>query len=113
MHLDATASGVGSFNGNELRNVVKCCKRRKFGGHASHDEREPALFRSANCAEQNRKHGAVGMAQCGKINNRIAGFQRSEFQEEHGFVDDIVPRSEMKATLAQLLRLHTKGGRRA
>ena len=42
-----------------------------------------------------------------------AGFQRSEFQEEHGFVDDIVPRSEMKATLAQLLRLHTKGGRRA
>ena len=42
-----------------------------------------------------------------------AGFQRSEFQEEHGFVDDIVPRSEMKATLARLLRLHTKGGRRA
>lgn len=42
-----------------------------------------------------------------------AGFQRSEFQEEHGFVDDIVPRSEMKATLAHLLRLHTKGGRRA
>ena len=42
-----------------------------------------------------------------------AGFQRSEFQEEHGFVDEIVPRSEMKATLARLLRLHTKGGRRA
>ena len=41
-----------------------------------------------------------------------AGFQRSEFQEEHGFVDAIVPRSEMKATLAQILRLHTKGGRR-
>ena len=78
MHLDATASGVGSFNGNELRNVVKCCKRRKFGGHASHDEREPALFRSANCAEQNRKHGAVGMEQCGKINNRITSFQSRE-----------------------------------
>ena len=41
-----------------------------------------------------------------------AGFQRSEFQEEHGFVDAIVPRSEMKATLAQILRLHAKGGRR-
>ena len=41
-----------------------------------------------------------------------AGFQRSEFQEEHGFVDAIVPRSEMKATLAQILRLHSKGGRR-
>ena len=44
-----------------------------------------------------------------------AGFQRSEYLEEHGFVDQIVPRSEMKATLAQLLRLHqnhTKGGKR-
>ena len=44
-----------------------------------------------------------------------AGFQRSEYLEEHGFVDQIVPRSEMKATLARLLRLHqnhTKGGKR-
>lgn len=38
------------------------------------------------------------------------GFQRSEFQEEHGFVDDIVPRNEMRERLAQLLRLHRKGG---
>lgn len=37
------------------------------------------------------------------------GFQRSEYLEEHGFVDAIVPRSEMKATLAQLLRLHERG----
>lgn len=45
-----------------------------------------------------------------------AGFQRSEYLEEHGFVDAIVPRSEMRGTLARLLRLHTpakKGGRRA
>ena len=42
-----------------------------------------------------------------------AGFQRSEFQEAHGFVDKIVPRSELKATLAQLLRLHQKGATRA
>ena len=44
-----------------------------------------------------------------------AGFQRSEYLEEHGFVDQIVPRSEMRATLARLLRLHqnhTKGGKR-
>lgn len=41
------------------------------------------------------------------------GFQRSEFQEEHGFVDQIVPRAELKATLARLLRLHQKGERRA
>ena len=42
-----------------------------------------------------------------------AGFQRSEFQEAHGFVDKIVPRSELKSTLAQLLRLHQKGATRA
>lgn len=39
------------------------------------------------------------------------GFQRSEFQEEHGFVDAIVTREEMKPTLARLLKLHVgKGG---
>lgn len=34
------------------------------------------------------------------------GFQRSEFLEEHGFVDAIVRRDEMKETLAQILMLH-------
>ncbi len=33
-----------------------------------------------------------------------AGFQRSEFLLEHGFIDAIVPRSELKATLAKILR---------
>lgn len=41
------------------------------------------------------------------------GFQRSEFQQEHGFVDQIVPRAEMRRTLAMLLKLHRKGGVRA
>ena len=39
------------------------------------------------------------------------GFQRSEFQLEHGFVDKVVPRSELRATLIQLLQLHA-GGRK-
>ena len=38
------------------------------------------------------------------------GFQRSEYLEEHGFVDAIVPRGEMRATIARLLMLHEKGG---
>jgi acetyl-CoA carboxylase carboxyl transferase subunit beta len=33
------------------------------------------------------------------------GFQRSEFLLEHGFVDLVVPRPELRATLARLLRL--------
>ena len=39
------------------------------------------------------------------------GFQRAEFQMEHGFVDAVVPRAEMRDTLARLLRLHEKGDR--
>lgn len=40
------------------------------------------------------------------------GFQRAEYLEEHGFVDAVVPRSQMKETLCRLLRLHAKGGSR-
>ncbi|NBR69646.1 MAG: acetyl-CoA carboxylase carboxyl transferase subunit beta, partial [Verrucomicrobia bacterium] len=32
------------------------------------------------------------------------GFQTSEFLHEHGLIDMIVPRAEMKETLARLLR---------
>lgn len=34
------------------------------------------------------------------------GFQRAEFLLEHGFIDKIVKREEMKTTLAQILKLH-------
>lgn len=36
------------------------------------------------------------------------GFQRAEFQVEHGFVDAIVTREKMKSTLTEILRLHKK-----
>ena len=39
------------------------------------------------------------------------GFQRSEFLLEHGFIDKIVERKDMKETLSRLIRLHTKGGK--
>ena len=39
------------------------------------------------------------------------GFQRAEFQMEHGFADAVVPRSQMRDTLGRLLLLHRKGGR--
>ena len=37
------------------------------------------------------------------------GFQRSEFQLEHGFVDQVVPRSQLRDTLIQVLQLHAGG----
>ncbi|MDR2615272.1 MAG: acetyl-CoA carboxylase carboxyl transferase subunit beta [Oscillospiraceae bacterium] len=34
------------------------------------------------------------------------GFQRAEFQLEHGFADAIVPRHELRGAISRLLRLH-------
>ena len=39
------------------------------------------------------------------------GFQRAEYLLDHGFLDRIVPRSQWRAVLAQLLALHERGGR--
>ena len=36
------------------------------------------------------------------------GFQRAEFFLEHGFVDEVVERKQLKARLEQLVRLHGK-----
>ena len=41
------------------------------------------------------------------------GFQRSEFQQAHGFVDQIVPRTQMREVIGRLLRLHEGGGTHA
>ena len=41
------------------------------------------------------------------------GFQRAEFLLDHGFVDGIVERSELKRTLEDLLRLHRAQGEKA
>ena len=37
------------------------------------------------------------------------GFQRSEFLLEHGFLDGIVERKELKETLSKILKLHEEG----
>ena len=36
------------------------------------------------------------------------GFQRSEFLQEHGFIDAVVPRKELRETLERLLALHER-----
>ena len=52
----------------------------------------------------------IGFAGARVIQNTIrqrlpAGFQRAEFLLEHGFLDKIVHRRELRSTLAQLMRL--------
>lgn len=44
------------------------------------------------------------------INEKLPkGFQRSEFQEEHGFVDMVVKRSELREVVSKILYIHRKG----
>jgi acetyl-CoA carboxylase carboxyl transferase beta subunit len=38
------------------------------------------------------------------------GFQRAEFLLEHGFVDQIVPRDQLKQTLGNILKIHSAVG---
>ena len=40
------------------------------------------------------------------------GFQTAEYLREHGFVDAIVPRTQLRTTLAMLLQLHAPANRR-
>jgi acetyl-CoA carboxylase carboxyl transferase subunit beta len=42
----------------------------------------------------------------GEGENLPDDFQSAEFVYKHGFADMLVPRSELRATLARLLRLH-------
>ena len=56
-------------------------------------------------------HALIGFAGPRVIEQTIKqklpeGFQRSEFLLEHGFIDKIVERKDMKKTLAQILELH-------
>lgn len=47
----------------------------------------------------------------GTINEKLPeDFQKAEFQLEHGFVDKVVPRNELKDILGKLLALHSKKG---
>ena len=57
----------------------------------------------------------IGFAGARVIENTIKqklpeGFQRAEFLLEHGFVDKIVKREELKETIGAILKIHKAGG---
>ena len=48
----------------------------------------------------------------GTIHQKLPeGFQRAEFQQDHGFVDRIVHREELRGELGKILKLHQTGKR--
>ncbi len=72
-----------------------------------------AMLGDLNIAEPNALIGFAGPRVIEQTIRQTLpeGFQRSEFLLEHGMLDLIVSRSEMKATLARCLRLLWDGGR--
>lgn len=71
-----------------------------------------ALVGDVNIAEPGASIGFTGprVIKQSTYADLPAGFQSSEFQLEHGQVDMVVPRNELRETLAQLLRLYDGGG---
>src|SRR5512135_1322857 len=65
-----------------------------------------AVVGDVNIAEPNALIGFAGArVNAGTISTELpAGFQRAEFLLNHGFVDRIVPRAELRRALADLLR---------
>ncbi len=72
-----------------------------------------AVLGDVNLAEPNALIGFAGArVAAGTIGAELPpGFQRAEFLFEHGFVDRVVQRSELRAEVAQLLRYLEPGAR--
>ncbi|HEX4213957.1 MAG TPA: acetyl-CoA carboxylase carboxyltransferase subunit beta [Candidatus Dormibacteraeota bacterium] len=69
-----------------------------------------ALIADVNLAEPGAAIGFTGprVIRQSTYADLPPGFQSAEFQLEHGQVDMVVPRTELRSTLASLVRLHTQ-----
>ena len=59
-------------------------------------------------------HALIGFAGPRVIEQTIGqklpeGFQRSEYLKEHGFVDAVIPRGQLRKTISLLLQMHHGG----
>ena len=100
MQMAKTAAAVARLGKAGLPYVVVLTDPTTAGVHASFASLGDFIF-----AEPGALVGFAGArvaAQAGLI-NRPADFQSSEFQLEHGMIDRIVSRREMKSTLTKVL----------
>lgn len=86
---------------------ISICLHPTTGGVAA----STAFLGDVNVAEPNALIGFAGPRVIeGTIRQKLPeGFQRSEFLVEHGMVDLIIPRAQMKQRLDTILRLLTSG----
>lgn len=104
MQMAKTSAAVGRFNKAGLLYISVLTDPTTGGVTAS--------FASLGDIIVSEPGTLIGFAGRRVIEGTIAedlpeGFQRAEFLLEHGFLDMIVPRSQMKEKLALLLRLHS------
>jgi acetyl-CoA carboxylase carboxyl transferase subunit beta len=107
MQMAKTVAALQRFR-TAKKPFISLCLHPTTGGVAA----STALLGDVNLVEPNALIGFAGprVIESTLRTSLPEGFQRSEFLLEHGMVDRIVPRAEMKATLSRLLGL-LAGGR--
>lgn len=108
MQMAKTVSALSRYRECK-RPFVSVCLHPTTGGVAA----STAFLGDVNVVEPNALIGFAGPRVIeGTIRQKLPeGFQRSEFLLDHGMVDTIVARSEMKATLGRIIQLLSNGGR--
>jgi acetyl-CoA carboxylase carboxyl transferase subunit beta len=100
MQMAKTVASLGRYR-DSRKPYISVLLHPTTGGVAA----STALLGDVNIAEPNALIGFAGprVIESTLRTTLPKGFQRSEFLLEHGMVDAVVPRSEMKAYLGKLL----------
>ncbi len=108
MQMAKTVSALRRFR-EVQQPYISICLHPTTGGVAA----STAFLGDVNMVEPGALIGFAGPRVIeGTIRQKLPeGFQRSEFLLEHGMVDTIVPRGQMKQQLSNILRLLTSGAR--
>jgi len=102
MQMAKTVSALRRYRGIR-KPFISICLHPTTGGVAA----STAFLGDVNVVEPNALIGFAGPRVIeGTIRQKLPeGFQRSEFLLEHGMVDTVVARGQMKAQLSTILRL--------
>jgi acetyl-CoA carboxylase carboxyl transferase subunit beta len=101
MQMAKTAAALGRLRENGLPYISVCTDPTTGGTTASY-----AMLGDINLAEPNALIGFAGQRVIEQtIREKLPpGFQRAEYVLEHGMLDAVVPRKELKETLVRILR---------
>jgi acetyl-CoA carboxylase carboxyl transferase subunit beta len=105
MQLPRTTVAVQELRAAGLPYIVVLTNPTTGGVTASY-----AMLGDVHLAEPNALIGFAGQRVIEQtIREKLPeGFQRSEYLKDHGMVDMVVPRQEMKATIARIARILMK-----